>query len=230
MIVANWKMNGSIEFARNWANHLKVSKHNKVVVCPPFPLLSIVKEALLSKASLGAQDCHSSEAGACTGFTSATLLREIGCDYVIVGHSERRFFEFDHEINKKALAAQKNDLTPIICVGEPQNIREKGDHLVYIRQQLKEILPSLSNHYIVAYEPIWAIGTGLTASSEDILEMHQAIWDFLVFMGNPKPKILYGGSVNAQNVALILSLKNVHGVLVGGASLKIDEFNAIVCS
>ena len=222
IVVANWKMNGDILLLQGWLNELSVA-HYKVILCPPMPLLPLAKEHL-RQIDLGAQDCHFEERGAYTGFTSPLLLKNVGCDFVILGHSERRSFETDAIVAKKAKAAQEAGLTPIICVGESLAVRQEGKHIDFVLNQLRAILPTLGSDFIIAYEPLWAIGTGLTANLLDIEEMHRAINDLT------HTKILYGGSVKPDNAGSILSMKYVDGLLVGGASLNIEDFNSILAS
>lgn len=214
IIVANWKMNGSQpfiqEFFRAWE---KPNNQNKVIFCPPFPYILLVKQFC---SLVGAQDCHEQDQGAFTGNVSAKMLHDLGCLYVILGHSERRQYhqESNQLIQKKAENAQKNGLTPIICVGENLECRQSHQAIPTVLAQLAESLP-IAGDMIIAYEPIWAIGTGLTATTREIAEMHQAIADVY-----PNVPILYGGSVTADNAAEIMAISHVDGVLVGGASLK----------
>lgn len=225
-IVANWKMNGSKVFIENYFNSFQKQHTNKVIFCPPFPYLSLVKNSLtVTNFMLGAQDCHIQEYGAFTGNTSATMLKDMGCEYVILGHSERRQYhqETNELVYQKSQAALKANITPIICVGESLTDRQSKIHLRIVTQQLQQSLPDLIDKCIIAYEPVWAIGTGLSATLEDINEMHQMVADLTY----QKAPILYGGSVTEDNAAEILSQPNVNGVLVGGASLKPEVFNKI---
>lgn len=224
IIVANWKMNGSKSLISEYKAAFKDLKKNKIVVCPPQALMGEFKDF---PHSLGAQDCYICDSGAFTGESSPKILKEVGCEYVILGHSERRalFLESDDFIYKKYQAALRNDLIPIICIGERKE--EKG--------RWKEVLASQLSHYktsdisektIFAYEPVWSIGTGCVPLAREIAEVLAFIKDFLKEYGNFAT--LYGGSVNSTNSDAILSCENVDGFLVGGASLKIEEFKKIV--
>lgn len=210
-----------------------------VVICPPFVFLPEVKK-ILKRASLGAQDVFWEEKGPFTGEVSAAMLKGLGVKYVIVGHSERRRWlkETDEIINKKVKAALKTGLKVILCVGEPLAVRRKGLTAAkrFVADQLKEDLVGLHSKFyilnsrlIVAYEPIWAIGTGRADKPRDTAEMVQFIKQFLhstFYILNSK--VLYGGSVNSQNAEKFLQLKEIDGALVGGASLKAEEFNKII--
>lgn len=198
-----------------------------IVVCPPAPYLLLAKEKLKdSPVAWGGQDCHSEPKGAYTGDISAPMLRDCGASYVILGHSERRqnHGETNEMIRKKARAAIDIGISPIICIGETEAEREQGYEKKIIENQVINSIPE-SGDIEIAYEPIWAIGTGKTAKDEQISEMHS----FIRQLVKDRPlRILYGGSVKAENAAQILSLPNVGGALVGGASLKVEEFTAIV--
>lgn len=232
IIVANWKMNGSLSFIKTFIPSLTTafaSTPNQIIICPPFPFLFPLGIALKgTSARLGAQNCHMASQGAFTGEVSAAMLTDIGCQAVIVGHSERRtlFLEDDVLVKTKAAVIHTVGMTAIICVGESLNIRESGHAIDTVIQQLQASLPSSATpqNTLIAYEPIWAIGTGLTASLKEITEMHQAL--------HPATKgsipLLYGGSVTGENAADILSLPHVNGVLVGGASLKAEAFQKII--
>lgn len=227
LIVANWKMNGSLSFIETYFQSLKPSTSSEVVFCPSFPYLNAVSHCINDKNyTIGAQDCHTLDSGAFTGNVSAIMLKDIGCKYVILGHSERRQYhqETNELVKQKSQNALKNSLTPIICVGETLDDRQSKKHLEVVKQQLTESIPETDDPVVIAYEPVWAIGTGLTATLEDILEMHQMIATHT----SNKYKILYGGSVTPDNAEEILSQKNVDGVLVGGASLKPDLFSQIM--
>jgi triosephosphate isomerase len=235
LIVANWKMNPlSLRAALYLA---KVSDKSGVVICPPYPfLVPIVKT--LKRAVLGAQDAFWENEGAYTGEVSPEMLRSIGCDYAIIGHSERRryFGETDEMINKKVLAGLEAGLKVILCVGEDLSIRHKGLQAVkkFVRQQLQKDLQKLTSNsklptpnLLVAYEPVWAIGTGKADSPKDSLEVITFIRDFLRHkLKAISYKLLYGGSVNAKNAAGFLAVSD--GLLVGGASLKPKEFLKII--
>jgi triosephosphate isomerase len=236
IIVANWKMNGSLAFIQDFIPALKgplTFSPNQTILCPPFPLLTALKDALEEIAlegnhvSLGAQNCHPFPQGAFTGEVSAPLLAEIGCLAVIVGHSERRTQanEDNALVKAKAASAHAAGLVAIVCIGESLAMRESGDAIQTVIQQLHESLPSsaTADNTMIAYEPIWAIGTGLTAGPEEITLMHQALHGA---RSEPFP-LLYGGSVTHENAGSILTLPHVDGVLVGGASLKAESFGKI---
>lgn len=209
----------------------------KMVICPPFPYLPVTHDFLArhdSKLGLGGQDCSDKESGAFTGDISATMLHDAGCEYVIVGHSERRQYhqEADSLIAQKIVAGQKSGLNVVLCIGETKDQREAGKTMAILSTQLKGCLIAGidSKKLIVAYEPVWAIGTGLNATGDDIVTAHAHIKKELTSIlgqGGQAIAILYGGSVKASNAKEILSAPGVDGVLVGGASLKADEFTAI---
>jgi triosephosphate isomerase len=231
LIAGNWKMNGTVSSARTLATAI-AAKHAAakadVALCPPAPLLSTVGEVLAgSTVCLGAQDCHFNEKGAHTGDTSAQLLMDMGCTYVIVGHSERRadHGETDGQVKAKATAALKAGLIPIVCVGETDAQREKGETAAVIARQVQGSLPegATAQNCVIAYEPVWAIGTGKTATTADIAAVHAQIKSLC-----PGPRILYGGSVKGSNAAAILGTAGVSGALVGGASLDADDFWRII--
>lgn len=232
IIVANWKMNGSLAFIRTFMPSLEfalTTTSNRIIICPPFPFLSPLGEAIMgTSVCLGAQNCSIAPHGAFTGEVSASMLADIGCQAVIVGHSERRtlFAETDLLVSAKAAAVHDAGMTAIVCIGEDLSIRESGRALDTVIQQLLASLPpsASSDNTFIAYEPIWAIGTGLTASQNEIIEMHQALHTAT----KGAFPLLYGGSVTDQNATDILSLPYVDGVLVGGASLKVNAFQKII--
>lgn len=232
LIAGNWKMNTTRDEAHALAKGLQATASDKVemVICPPAVWLADLAAILKAPLLLGAQDCHAADKGAFTGNIAAPMLKELGCTYVIVGHSERRALQFETNaiVKAKAQAAIKHGLIPIICVGEIEAEREAGRHEAVVGQQLAESLPE-TGHYVVAYEPVWAIGTGKTATAADVKAMHGFIRTKLAESVDHADKvaILYGGSVKAANAAEILSTKDVDGVLVGGASLQLEEFRAI---
>ncbi|AIL12745.1 hypothetical protein IM40_03130 [Candidatus Paracaedimonas acanthamoebae] len=238
LIVANWKMNGTLEFSRDLAADLAEKWHtssssHQIVVCPPFPYLSITLNRLFgTKIACGGQDCSRHEKGAYTGEVSALMLKDIGCSYVIIGHSERRQHhqEINELIHQKAEIALKSGLKPIICIGETLADREGQKTLRILEEQLQESVPDSDQEFAIAYEPVWAIGTGKTATTAEILEVHTFIRAWLQKNRRKASStpILYGGSVTEQNAQEILSLENVNGVLVGGASLKAETFWQIV--
>jgi len=230
LIVANWKMNGTVIFAQKLLAPIvdqKTFPLSEVVICPPFPLLHTVRDIICeSHLRLGAQDCHHESSGAFTGNVSTSLLKEMECSFVIVGHSERRLHNHENNalIKEKAIAAINDNITPIICIGENLEARNNAQAITTVIKQLIECLPESKSSCVIAYEPIWAIGTGMSATEDNIAEMHKEIRNFT----GTGIKILYGGSVNAKNAASILTIDNVDGVLVGGASLQADTFIEII--
>lgn len=233
LIVGNWKMNTSRAEAKALVTALLAQTTDKVdmVVCPPNVWLADIAALTADTAlQLGAQDCHEAEKGAFTGNCSAAMLKEVGCRYVILGHSERRQYhqEGNALVKAKAQAAMQQGLIPIICVGEVEQERLSNSQEFVVGQQLAESLPDQMG-YVIAYEPVWAIGTGKTATIDDVRAMHGFIRQVLAKRIDQPEKvaILYGGSVKADNAAEILATVNVDGVLVGGASLKKEDFVAI---
>lgn len=236
LIVGNWKMNTLRAEAKELANalaqrHMTPSEAFEIVLCPPALWISdVLKSVANSAVKVGAQDCHFELKGAFTGNISPVMLKDIGCSHVILGHSERRQHhqETNQLVKLKAEAAQAQGLIPIICVGESEAERAALQQEAVVGQQLAESLPD-SGHYVVAYEPVWAIGTGKTATSEDVKAMHRFIREALAKKVDQPSNvaILYGGSVKSSNAAEILATENVDGVLVGGASLQSGEFWAI---
>ncbi len=208
----------------------------EVMICPPATLIApLAALAQGSALEVGGQDCHAAASGAHTGDISAEMVKDAGATAVIVGHSERRadHGELDRIVRAKAEAAHRAGLTAIVCIGETKGERLSGLALDVVRRQLRASLPSGADagNTVIAYEPVWAIGTGLTPSPADIVEVHAAIRQSLVeTLGEPAHavRILYGGSVKPDNAAELLALANVNGALVGGASLKAEDFLAIV--
>jgi triosephosphate isomerase (TIM) len=232
LVAGNWKMNGGradgLALARGVAERARGPHRCELLVCPPFTLLAAVGEALAgSGVALGGQDCHPTASGAFTGCISAEMLKDAGCSHAIAGHSERRHTcgETDADVRAKTEAAWRAGLVAIVCVGETRAEREAGRARQVVSAQIAGSIPDGADaeRLIVAYEPVWAIGTGLTPTAADIVEIHAAIRT-LVPAGT---RILYGGSVNPKNAAEILALDDVDGALVGGASLKADDFCAI---
>jgi triosephosphate isomerase (TIM) len=234
LIAGNWKMNGlradGIALASDIAARARGGNAAcELLVCPPATLLAAVGEAIAgSGVALGGQTCHSADKGAYTGDISAEMLKDAGCSYVILGHSERRHGcgESDADIRGKVAAAWRAGLTAILCIGETGAERESGRAIAVVTGQVAESLPdgATADRLVIAYEPIWAIGTGLTPTLEDIAAIHQAIRVEI-----PEgTRMLYGGSVNPRNAAAILALDHVDGGLIGGASLKAEDFWAIV--
>ncbi len=238
LIAGNWKMNGLRRDAveRITALAARAEAHDPgcdMAVCPPAVLLHPLADALEgSVISLGGQDCHGAEAGAHTGDISAAMLADAGCRYVIVGHSERRadHGESDQQVRVKAEAAHGAGLTAIVCLGESTAMRDAGQALDVVERQLEHSLPAAADgdNTVIAYEPIWAIGTGRTPSVEQIAEVHGHLRRLLE---ERRPgqgmRLLYGGSVKPSNARDILAVTDVDGALVGGASLAVDDFWAI---
>ncbi|HET9020168.1 MAG TPA: triose-phosphate isomerase [Acetobacteraceae bacterium] len=228
LIAGNWKMNGRLADAGRIAapvGEAAASLSCDLLVCPPATLLAAVAQCLAgSAATVGAQDCHAAPDGAHTGDLSAAMLRDAGATWVILGHSERRadHGETDAIVRAKAVAAQAAGLAPIVCVGETEAERQAGTHLAVVRRQLAGSLPD-GFAGVVAYEPVWAIGSGRTPTLEQVAEMHGAIRDAV----GAGVRILYGGSVKPANAAELLAVPEVGGALVGGASLKAGDFLAI---
>jgi triosephosphate isomerase len=237
-IVGNWKMNGTramLAEARAIDRGAARAPGVRVAVAPPFTLIAALAEAS-QEISVGGQDCHAEASGAFTGDVSAPMLADAGAKFVIVGHSERRTLhgERDAAIRAKAEAALAAGLEVIVCVGETEAQRDAGKAEAVVAGQLKDSLPAdaeLTARITVAYEPVWAIGTGRVAAAEDVAAMHAAIRAQLVKLygeGGADVAILYGGSVKADNAAELLALPDVGGALVGGASLSAETFLAIV--
>ena len=244
---ANWKMNLTLEQGIKLSTdilsaNIDLQDHQEVVFGVPFPYLVSIKEKIKGKANyfVAAQNCYFQRSGAYTGEVSAEILRSVNTDYVIIGHSERReYFNENHQmLAEKINLCFENGLKPIFCCGEPLSIREANEQNGYVENQLKESLFHLSAEqltgFVIAYEPIWAIGTGKTASSAQAQEMHAHIRNVLANKYNNEVaesiSILYGGSVKANNAKEIFSEKDVDGGLVGGASLVAAEFIEIIKS
>jgi triosephosphate isomerase (TIM) len=244
IVAGNWKMNMELADGLNFAEAIDtyfISKPSKaeVILCPPFIHLAGISEILKeSKVSLGAQNCASEPSGAYTGEVSAAMIKSTGAQYVIIGHSERRsyYHEDDILLNKKTSLAIATGLKVIFCCGEVQKERESGMHFDVVKKQLEDGLFTLSSEdfkkVVVAYEPVWAIGTGLTATPEQAQEMHKHIRALVSGKYGKEIAgdltILYGGSCKPSNAAEIFSKPDVDGGLIGGASLKKDDFAAII--
>lgn len=227
IIAGNWKMNGSRSGLAEMQKSLSgVETENKVILCVPFTMI----DSESGPAAIGAQDVSTHNHGAFTGEVSAEMLRDAGAKYVIVGHSERRMYhgETNEIVYQKAKMALSAGLTPIICVGETMEEREAGKTLEIIESGVRESAPNDGGDVIVAYEPRWAIGAGITPTDEDIAAAHALIAEILEKMGRGGTPILYGASVKGANAAQIMSIPHVDGVLVGGASLKPDDFIPII--
>jgi len=223
-IIGNWKMNGNTTERDDMLTALSKTKtKNKIVLCLPFTLLGCEKFGI----SIGAQDVSNHDNGAYTGDISATMLKDMGAQYVIVGHSERRLYhnETNELVREKAEHAIKAGIIPIVCVGETAEEKAAGHTTSIIKKMLLESIPE-NGEYIVAYEPRWAIGSGLTPTESEIVTAVKTVFDTL-----PAPvPILYGGSVNAENARDIISIPYVDGLLIGGASLKSETFIPIINS
>lgn len=247
IVAGNWKMNNTIDEGLKLTSEIvnmvddEVSDNVKVILAPPFIHLNqvgkLIKES--DKLHLAAQNCNDNESGAYTGEISAAMLASVGVKYVILGHSERReYYKENNELlAKKVDQALASDLIPIFCCGEPLEIREAGTYIDYVQSQLRASLFHLSESdftkIIIAYEPIWAIGTGKTASSDQAQEMHAAIRTFLEAKFGDTAKetsILYGGSCKPDNAKELFAQQDVNGGLIGGASLKSRDFTDIVKS
>lgn len=225
LIAANWKMNGTANWASKPLDFDRLypqseRPHIDVLICPPSILLNgMTNMARQAGILLGGQDCHAEATGAHTGNLSAEMIQDAGADFVIVGHSEcRAAGDTNKSVKAKASAAKRAGLIPIICVGETEAQREKGDALKVVKAQIKGSLPTLAD-YVIAYEPVWAIGTGKVATIDDISEVHDAIRKQV----GDGVRILYGGSVKPANAKGILALENVNGALIGGAGLEMDS-------
>ncbi|MCB8820714.1 triose-phosphate isomerase [Microvirga rosea] len=241
LVAGNWKMNGlkssakvMSEIQAGYTPGLRAKV--ELAVCPPATLVGMFAlMAVGSRVAVGGQDCHAKETGAFTGNLSAEMLADAGAAYVLVGHSERRQYhgEKDQDVCAKALAARRAGLTAIICIGETREEREAGRTLAVVKKQLRGSVPADSNsqNIVIAYEPVWAIGTGLTPTAADVAEVHALIRDELrrlVGKGDhAKVRILYGGSVKPSNAAELMAVENVDGALVGGASLVAADFLGI---
>ncbi len=243
IIAGNWKMYKTIEEAIALVSELSDLIEGvtevEVVVCPPFTALEAVLEAVEgTNIGVGAQNMHWEAEGAFTGEVSPVMLKEMGCKYVILGHSERRqyFGETDENVNKKVRAAFKHGLVPIVCVGERLEQREQGITEKVVRTQVMGALAGLESSQVgslvIAYEPVWAIGTGRTASDEDAQEVISLIRNLLAGMSGRGPaeqvRIQYGGSVKPENISGLMRQRDIDGALVGGASLEAGNFAAIV--
>ena len=230
IIIANWKLNGSIQFAKNYIKNIDFVSSNdekNLIVCPPVPLIPYLKS---DKFYIGAQDTSIYNLGAFTGEISSKLLKEVGCDFSLVAHSERRkiFNESKDDILDKIENLISSNIIPIFCIGE--NLEQRKENLTkdILKDQILSSLPSKidQNKIIIAYEPVWSIGTGLIPKIEEILEIHDFIKNDI--FKNSNLKIVYGGSVKAENYKSIIDERLVDGLLVGGASINLDEFNQII--
>ena len=242
LVAGNWKMNGlkssAVELVKIIEGANDVSRHADILVCPPATLVqAFAMQASGSTVAIGGQDCHAEASGAFTGDVSAEMLKDAGASAVIVGHSERRTYhkETDADVCAKALAARRAGLMAIVCVGETKDERSAGRALDVVGTQLAGSLPdgATAENLVVAYEPVWAIGTGLTPTPADVAEVHGFIRARLVARfgaAGEGMRILYGGSVKPSNAKELLSVADVDGALVGGASLKAADFLGIAAA
>ncbi|HET6490208.1 MAG TPA: triose-phosphate isomerase [Syntrophales bacterium] len=243
LIIGNWKMHKTVteavEFAQAFTAGFTALADRDVAIAPPFTALQALKTVLEdTPIALCAQNVHWEQEGAFTGEVSAPMLLDAGCRYALIGHSERRrwFGETNEDVNRKAKAALKTALLPVVCVGETVDEREADQTFSIIRRQLKEGLNNISSddirRAIVAYEPVWAIGTGKTAAPEQAEEVHDFIRQFIARIHGADIaagiRILYGGSVNADNAGSLMAQKDIDGLLVGGASLDTGSFRKII--
>lgn len=242
LIAGNWKMNTdrrrAVQLASDVVEACQSSSSVDIAVCPPFVNLDAVFGSVHgTDIKLGAQNMSFEDSGAFTGEVSASMLLAVGCHYVILGHSERRqyFAESDEDVNRKVMQALANRLVPIVCVGENLDQRDGGSAQRVVTGQIKSALDGVSlssgNELVVAYEPVWAIGTGRTATPQQAQDMHAHIRSLLVdILGDAASeiRILYGGSMKPANAAELLGQDDVNGGLIGGASLKADQFSEIV--
>ena len=244
LVTGNWKMNGlgaalgEAGRVRDGLGQAGFAPGVDAMICPPATLIAaLAREAAGSRLQVGGQDCHARPSGAHTGDVSAEMLKDAGAVAVIVGHSERRadHGERDHDVQAKALAAHRAGLAAVVCIGETAGERRAGLTLAVAGRQLAASLPekARAGDTIVAYEPVWAIGTGLTPTPADVAEVHDFLRGVLAerFATEGRAmRILYGGSVKPDNAQALLAIDNVNGALVGGASLKADDFLAIVAA
>lgn len=241
LAAGNWKMNGlagSIAELEALIGGVGSDPGCDVLICPPVTLITrFVERASGSPIAIGGQDCHAEVSGAHTGDVSAEMLKDAGATHVILGHSERRsdHGEDSATVNAKTSAAWRAGLTAIVCIGESEAERDTGQTLAIVGEQLARSLPdgASSSNTVIAYEPLWAIGTGRTPSGEDIAIVHQAIRDMLEKRFGSEGssiRILYGGSMNPGNAAEIMAIRNVDGGLVGGASLKAADFLQVIAA
>ncbi len=243
LIAANWKMHKlvpeAVSFVTELQDRVKQYDDREVLIIPPFTALYAVQEKLTRQGFyLGAQNCSWEEQGAFTGEISVSMLKDVGCTYVLVGHSERRniFGETDNVINKKLISILKAGLRPVLCVGESLEEREEGKTFDVVESQIVRGLAAVSEadmlRVVIAYEPVWAIGTGRTASPSQAQEVHRFIREKVEQKYNKdvakELRILYGGSVKPENVDDLMKEKDIDGLLVGGASLKVDSFKRII--
>ncbi|MEA1888832.1 MAG: triose-phosphate isomerase [Pseudomonadota bacterium] len=242
LVAGNWKMNGDSESTVNLVNGIAAGRADvtnaEVLICPPYILIPRAADALNGRddISLGAQDLDINESGAFTGQISASMLVDAGCKYVLVGHSERRaiYGESDEDVATKFKVAQDGGLIPVLCVGETLAERESGDTETVVARQLQAAIDVVGidklADTVIAYEPVWAIGTGMTATPEQAQEVHKFIRNMLSALSTEvaeNMQILYGGSMNAGNADALIGMQDIDGGLIGGASLQAESFLAI---
>jgi len=230
--VANWKMNFNSQQGKEFISSLNSKDLNngqsQIILCPSFTsIFSSVDASKNSTIHIGAQNMHFENSGAFTGEVSANMLNELGVNFVILGHSERRhiFGESDKMIQSKMIQSIENGLIPILCIGEKLSDRESGNTKKVLRSQLEFGLENVSGEYIIAYEPVWAIGTGKSATSEMVAETHGVIRNILADLSiDDNVSLLYGGSVSPENASQLSAVQYVDGFLIGGASLDVEKF------
>ena len=229
IFIANWKLNGNSSFLKDYYEKLKVNSNNCTVICSPSIYLRSLKRNNINLFS-GAQDVSFYKEGAFTGELSASMLKDNNIDFCLVGHSERRqnFAETNDNVNIKSSNLIEESIIPVICIGETLEQKENNLTEEILSKQIKYSVPNSANHLntLIAYEPVWAIGTGLTPTLDEINQVHQLIKNFDTKFRNFK--VLYGGSVKSSNSKEITELSHVNGCLIGGSSLKVDEFNTII--
>ena len=232
LIAGNWKMNLKYDDIMNFKEMIsdfKLDKNVEMAIFPQFPLLYTARRNLLNyNVEVGAQTCSSKLKGAYTGDVSVEIISDIGCKYCIVGHSERREFhnESNDSVKKASTLLLSKNIIPIICIGESLEIKNKKITNQFIKNQIRECVPdNIKSNLVIAYEPLWAIGSGIIPDFEEIFDIHTLIIDELPQIENLK--VIYGGSVNIENCSQIFELNTVHGALIGGSSLKFKDFLAI---
>ena len=231
IIAGNFKMNKTIKECMEYAikfSGYKLPKNRDVILCPPAYALDIFSKTLKKYCKIGCQNIGAREQGALTGELSASMIKSAGVTFALVGHSERRHIigETDEDINKKAILLQNQDITPIICIGE--TLEQSSKKKAVLGAQISKAIKGLNKDFIIAYEPVWAIGTGKTCDTDTISKTHEYIKEKVLKLTGRDVPVLYGGSVKTNNAKLILNTKNVDGVLVGGACLDPEEFYKIV--
>lgn len=239
IMAGNWKMfkteHEAIDFAKNIKGQVSDVSDRTILICPPAPVISKMHDVLAdSNIALGGENMFWEDEGAYTGEVSGPMLKAVGCKYVIIGHSERRqyFGETDATVNKKLFAALKHKLIPVVCIGEKLADREANKTFDVLKAQIAGSFANVTNeqwnNIVIAYEPVWAIGTGKTASPEQAQEVHKFVRGLLPKEVAEKVRILYGGSVKPANVKELMAQPDIDGGLVGGASLKVDSFVQLI--